>query len=39
MNPHMYVDTASSSLLPSVQFRISHVLPGAVFISARLRSR
>jgi len=34
-----YLDIASVSLLPSVQFRINHVLPGAAFSSARPCSR
>jgi len=39
MTTDIYVGTASDSLLPNVQFRIKHVLPGAAFSSARLCSR
>jgi len=39
MTPDISVGTASGSLLPSVQFRINHVLPGTAFSSARLCSR
>ena len=39
MTPDIKVGTASGSLLPSVQFRINHVHPGAAFSSARLHSR
>jgi len=39
MTQDIYIDTASGSLLPSVQFCFIYVLAGAAFSSARLCSR
>jgi len=38
MTTDIHVGTISGWLLPSVQFRIKHALPGAAFSSARLCS-